>query len=57
MQGLHLPLPTPVLEELRRDWPILVADENLAHYFSALLNDEELEEVLQEFIAPASPPA
>jgi len=40
------------LEELRRDWPILVSDEDLGPRFSALLDDEELGEVLHEFLAP-----
>ena len=40
------------VEELRRDWPLLVANDDLGHRFSALLNDEELEELLQDFLVP-----
>lgn len=40
------------IEELQRDWPLLVADEHLGPCFSSLLDDEELEEMLQEFIVP-----
>ncbi len=40
------------VEELRRDWPLLVADDDLGHRFSALLNDEELEELLEDFLVP-----
>lgn len=41
-----------VIEEFQRDWPILVADEHLWQRFSSLLDDEELEEVLREFVVP-----
>lgn len=42
------------IEELQRDWPLLVADEHLGPCFSSLLDDEELEEMLQEFIVPVT---
>jgi hypothetical protein len=41
-----------VLEQLQRDWPILVADEHLGQRFLSLLDDEDLGEVLQEFFVP-----
>jgi hypothetical protein len=40
------------VDELRRDWPLLVADDDLGHRFSALLDDEELEELLEDFLVP-----
>jgi hypothetical protein len=41
-----------VIEEFRRDWPIRAVDDSLVQQFSSLLDDEELEEVLHEFIVP-----
>ena len=37
------------IEELRRDWPMLLADDDLSPRFHALLVDEELEKVFREF--------
>ena len=37
------------IEGLRRDWPVLLADDDLGSRFHALLEDEELEVVFREF--------
>ena len=37
------------LEELGRDWPVFLADDDLGPRFHALLEDEELEGVFREF--------
>jgi hypothetical protein len=37
------------IEELRRDRPMLLADDDLSPRFHALLDDEELEKVFREF--------
>lgn len=41
-----------VVKQLQRDWPILVADEHLGQHFLSLLQEEDLGEVLQDFLVP-----
>jgi hypothetical protein len=41
-----------VVKQLQRDWPVLVADEHLGQRFLSLLEEEDLGEVLQDFLVP-----
>jgi hypothetical protein len=36
------------IEELRRDWPVLIANEDLGQRFQTLLDDVGLKDVLEE---------
>jgi hypothetical protein len=45
------------IEELRRGWPMLLADVDLGRRFHELLKDEELEAVFREFKVSAGPSA
>jgi hypothetical protein len=53
MQEDNIPSSVTLIDELQQDQPILLAAGHLSHLFYSLLRDEELEEVLQEFIVPA----
>ena len=45
---------TAALEQLQRDWPLLVADDDdLGERFLALFDDEDLGAVLADFMVPA----
>jgi len=54
MTKYELPGPTPGVDQRSAT---SLADVNLAHLFCALLDDEDLEEVMGDFLVPAEPPA
>ncbi len=45
------------IEELRRDWLMLLANDDLGPRFHTLLEDEEVEAVFREFKVSAGPSA
>ncbi len=40
------------VEELRQDWPLLIADDDVGYRFCDFLDDDELEQMLEDFIIP-----
>lgn len=40
------------VEELRQDWPLRSADDDVGYRFCEFLDDDELEQMLEDFIIP-----
>jgi hypothetical protein len=41
------------IEELRRDWPLLIADQDIGQWLQHELGDEAFEDVFRDFIGSA----